>query len=194
MKRYFAFILFSLACKQGNDTVGTNKKTEFLTARSNYMQTHGDSLIFGFTKGTTDFDTSWTLLVSKFNNIIVGHINYLLPRRVTGFNDYIDESYALLHYNGFSFSTSYSNWDSLVTLSGIKNFSPTDTSSYYGCAHCPSYEVYYQSNIFVNSKGDRAFLAGLSRFFDEKLISTFFSKLNTPPILIDKRRDTHQQE
>ncbi len=192
MKLFFIIVFGIVSCKQSTHSLESDIKYRFLTSRSKYANTHqADSLIFGFDKGTTDFDTSWTLLVSRSGNKVVGNLNYLLPRRVTGFNDFLDESCDLLHYNGFSFSISRSKWDSLIILSGIEDYSPKDTVDYFGCAHCPSYELYFQSNIIVNSKGDRNFLKVLSQFFEKELINPFFYKLSKPQILIERRiKDT----
>jgi hypothetical protein len=189
-----SFVLVSCS-DQRNEAYSNNDKNNPTTlkqyvktvpAYASFIYTPEDTLLLGFTKGSTDYDTSWTLLVSKSGGIIRAHYSQLLPYTVTGFNDYLDESTRLLYHEGFSFEITKSKWDSVINLSGLDAYNAKDSVRYGGCPHCPYYTVYYDSKIIINSKLDNHFLIGLDSLLHRQIINMLFEKKRNPPIKLKK--------
>lgn len=153
---------------------------------ADFVYTQEDSLLFGFTKGATDYDTSWTLLISKSDNVILCRYIQLLPYTVTGFDSYLDESTKLLYYDGFQFEIDKSRLDSLVSLSGLDKYVADDSIPYTGCPHCPRYTAYYKSKLIVNSKKDNRYLTQLDSIFQKEVINSLFDKKHNPPLRLQK--------
>ncbi|HEX7904920.1 MAG TPA: hypothetical protein VF487_13670 [Chitinophagaceae bacterium] len=187
---YFFVFVFASCSNQGKETSSKNKENNLVLKQyfktvppyASLIYTPEDTLVFGFNKGSIDYDTSWTLLVSRSGNIIRGYYNQLLPYTVTGFNDYMDESTKLLYHEGFSFEINKSTWDSTINLSGLVNYNVKDSVRYRGCPHCPNYTAYYDSKIIINSKLDNYFVVKLDSLLRKQVINNLFEKKRNPPI------------
>lgn len=118
-----------------------------------------DSLIFGYTKSTDEFDTSWVLLVSKTSQGIICKYTKLFPLG----NPYltIEESIRNQRYEGRFMEIEESKWSQILGKLNIVNRTPKDSTYYTGCFHCPLYSAFYNSTIFYSGKLDKAFLAGI---------------------------------
>jgi hypothetical protein len=188
---YLLFVFFS--CKntvaEGEPVCNFSLK-KYLQEIPDYAYTFGneDSILFSFSKGTTNIDTSWVLFVVKKNNAINFHYNHILPYSVTGFNDYLDESKKLLCYEGFSFNVNEQFWEEVVDVSGIDKYFPQDTILYRGCFHCPEYRAYYNSKIIIGGQNDRVFLSMLDSLIHHKILSSVFDKKKNPPIKLQQPR------
>lgn len=159
-----------------------------IPAYASFVYMPDDSLLFGFSKGTVDYDTSWTLLVSKSKEGIRCRYNQLLPYVVTGFDNYLDESSKLLYYEGFSFEIEQKRWDSIVSLSGLDKYVAKDSIPYGGCPHCPRYTAYYGSKMIVNSKLDNEYLSGLDSLLYVEVVKKLFEKKSSPKIQLKKEK------
>ncbi len=185
------FLLFvSASCsnqsniKEVNSALKEYVKT--IPPYASFINTPEDTLLLGFNKGTTNEDTSWTLLVSKSKDIIQCRYNQLLPYTVTGFNDYLDESTKLIYYEGFSFEIDSKQWYNIIGLLSLDKYMVKDSVPYTGCLHCPRYTAYYKSKIIVNSKQDNEYLVNLDSILHKELISKLLEKKRNPPIQLQK--------
>jgi hypothetical protein len=191
---YFLVFVFASCSNQNKETYSKDNESnralkqyfKTVPAYASFIYTAEDTLLFGFNKGSIDYDTSWTFLVSKSGNVIRGHYNQLLPYTVTGFNDYIDETTKLLYQEGFSFEINKNKWDSIINSSGLDTYNVKDTVRYSGCPHCPSYTAYYDSKIITNSKLDNDFLIRLDSLLHRQIINSLFEKKRNPPIKFQK--------
>ena len=191
---YFLVFVFASCSNQKKETYSKSNESnsalkgyfKTVPAYASFIYTAEDTLLFGFNKGSTDYDTSWVLLVSKSGNILRGSYNQLLPYTVTGFNDYLDESTKLLYHEGFSFEISKNKWDSIINLSSLDTYNVKDSVRYGGCPHCPSYTAYYNSKVITNSKPDNDFLIKLDSLLRKQIINNLFEKKRNPLIKFQK--------
>lgn len=190
--KYFVIaclVFVIVSCSNQEKKIERNNKIESIVlkkflnaipAYASFVYTADDSILFGFSKGTVNYDTSWTLLISKSNGSIHCRYNQLLPYTVTGFDDYLDESSKLLYYEGFSFEVEKQGWDSIIGVLGFDKYIVKDSIPYEGCPHCPRYTAYYGTNLIVNSKLDNEYLSRLDSLLRISIINKLFEKRNKP--------------
>lgn len=165
-----------------NPNPSLQKYIEALAPYTSVVSDLEDSIVLGFSKGTTSNDTSWSLLITKKNGVNYCRYNQLLPYKVTGYQDYLDESTKLLYYEGFSFEMNSIKLDSLIALSKLDKFKPTDTIPYIGCAHCPKYMAYFNERFIVSGEKDYDYLRQVDSVVKIELINGLFEKKKNPPI------------
>jgi hypothetical protein len=191
----FCFFITAISCSnQGNKTDSVDKQVngslkKYLNntpSYASYVFIPTDTLLFGFNKSCVNEDTSWTLMVSKSNQVIQCRYNQVLPYSATGFNDYLDTSKKLLYYEGFSFEIDELNWAGFVKLSGLTEYIPKDTIRYSGCPHCPSYTAYYNSQLIISGKQDNEYLCHLDSLLHKEILNSLFDKKLNPPIQFKK--------
>src|SRR6185436_18980215 len=104
------FVSVFVSCSNNNreisrssnkDNAALKKYIKTVPAYVSFINTPQDSLLFGFNKGSTENDTSWTFLVTSVNGIIRGYYTQLLPFSVVDFNNSIDGSTNVLYHEGF---------------------------------------------------------------------------------------------
>lgn len=127
-----------------------------------------DSLIFGYTKSANEFDTSWTLLVSKSSRSIICKFTKLYPLgKSTSLT--IEEALRNQRYEGRYIEIEETKWSQLLGKLNIVNRVPKDSTYYTGCIHCPLYSAYFNSGIFYSGQKDKAFLAGMEAILKREL-------------------------
>lgn len=151
-----------------------------------YLKNPDDTLLFGFSKGTVDYDTSWVLLIYKSKGRIECNYRQLPPNTVTGFDDYLDSSMRLIYYEGFNFELTTQKWDSIIGLSNLEEYKIKDSVFYGGCLHCPRYSAYYKQKTFVNSQLDNDYLIKLDSLLKTELLDRVFEIKRHPKIQIQK--------
>jgi hypothetical protein len=172
--------------KQGNEDL--QNYLERVPAYASINIVKDSAILFWFSKGTIDYDTSWTLVVNEFDNRIQGRYTQLLPSTVTGFDNYIDESSKLLYYDGFSFEMDKQKWDSIIGLTRFDSYISKDSILYTGCLHCPRYTAFYKSKLIINSKGDKDYLSALDSILRYTVINEFFVKKSKTRIQYQKSK------
>jgi hypothetical protein len=127
-----------------------------------------DSLIFGYTKSTDEYDTSWTLLVSKSNRGVICKFTQLYPIGKSVFLT-IEEALRNQRFEGRYMELEETKWSQILAQLNIVNRSPIDSTYYTGCFHCPLYSAFYNSTIFYSGESDRSFLAGIEGILRSEL-------------------------
>jgi hypothetical protein len=171
-------LLLIVSCKQYNKTENNNfSLNKFLTVAGPYLPTINppeDTLLLGFSKGSLNEDTSWTLLIYKSKEVIHCRFYFILPYNVSGFDNSLNDSSKLLYYEAFSFEIEKRQWKNIESGSGLESYFPKDSVAYEGCLHCPRYFAFYKSALIVNSKLDNPYLRKLDRFLNEPLVNGLF--------------------
>ncbi|HOZ70460.1 MAG TPA: hypothetical protein PLB49_09490 [Chitinophagaceae bacterium] len=119
-----------------------------------------DSLIFGYTKSTDEYDTSWTLLVSKSSRGIICKFTQLYPIGKSVFLT-IEEALRNQRFEGRYMELEETKWSQILAQLNIVNRTPKDSTYYTGCFHCSRYSAFYNSTIFYSGELDKEFLAGI---------------------------------
>ncbi|PZR28662.1 MAG: hypothetical protein DI535_05865 [Citrobacter freundii] len=144
-----------------NEIVEVNGLQVFLKNIPEYtsiFNSASDTLMFGFSKAATEFDTSWSLIVTKKDSDIKGRYSELIRERPS-LN--LKDSISPTLYHGYIFDIDIKYWNNFVKKTGLVTYTSVDTSMYTGCFHCPRYLAYYNSKCIVSGKNDYSYLKNL---------------------------------